>query len=301
MLIMSIYKSLLSIALLIINTVAVADEIYPSVKSENAPTLPNNFRITPQYHFSGQDDLRVSASAQFGEKSLRVMLNLLPNRPIVIFDLRRESHGYINGHAVSWKLSEPDEEGSYNFNGGMSGPEVEESERTLLEALLTGERLSFRSDKGTVKMLVKRAVTERKLVEDLGCEYVRLPVTDHHHPMDVEVDQFVSLIRSVPKNSVLHFHCAAGLGRSTSFMSMVDIMFNHHHSLSKILKKQEAMGGANLHNPAKAYPKDPVKRERAAKRLEFLEQFHKYCVEQPEFAESWSEWKAHQHTESQNG
>ncbi|MBU3197100.1 hypothetical protein KPL26_10470 [Clostridium algidicarnis] len=53
------------------------------------------------------------------------------------------------------------------------------------------------------------------------------------------VDCFVSLVKSQPKNTWLHFHCKQGIGSTTTFMIMYDMIKNAHHvTADDIIKRQ---------------------------------------------------------------
>jgi len=83
---------------------------------ENKGVLPRNFRTTydpfaitisleKKPTRLGLDELNASGSAQFSEKSFLEILKTLPINTfnLVIVDLREESHGFINGNAVTWR------------------------------------------------------------------------------------------------------------------------------------------------------------------------------------------------------
>lgn len=41
------------------------------------------------------------------------------------------------------------------------------------------------------------------------------------------IDEFIKLYKSLPKDAWLHFHCEAGKGRTTTFLAMYDMMKIH--------------------------------------------------------------------------
>ena len=80
-------------------------------------------KITPnknqELNLQGLDKLNISGSNQFTESGLSLIKESIPNNfSITDIDLRQESHGFINGIAVSWKNSKN------NANMGLSKDEV---------------------------------------------------------------------------------------------------------------------------------------------------------------------------------
>ena len=61
---------------------------------------------------------------------------------------------------------------------------------------------------------------------------------------------FINFVKSLPKESLrLHFHCAAGEGRSTTFLVMYDMMRNSTKvKLQDIFLRQYLLGGINFLN-----------------------------------------------------
>lgn len=98
------------------------------------------------------------------------------------------------------------------------------------------------------------------------------------------VDYFIELIKGESSNSWLHFHCKAGIRRTTTFMIMYDMIKNYKDvSAEEIINSQLAL--ANF-NETKA--KDFYSKERA----EFLNHFYEYCKANGDyFTVKWSKWK----------
>src|ERR1043166_4524010 len=90
------------------------------------------------------------------------------------------------------------------------------------------------------RVTVKSAGTERYIVGGAGASYVRITVTDHTRPLDDEVDRFVLAVRALPGNAWAHFHCEAGLWRTTTFMVLYDMLRNANRvSLEDIVRRQQ--------------------------------------------------------------
>jgi hypothetical protein len=148
-----------------------------------------------------------------------------------------------------------------------------------------------------MKLPTAKVGTEQDLVRSLSVParrwlYWRIYAADFHAPPDEAVDQFVALIKTVPANSWLHFHCAGGDGRTTTFMTMADMMRNAKTTAyDVILRRQESLPGAVDFG---GYCKTAAwKRSWARERDWFIELFYAYCKQQsPSFEQKFSSWKA---------
>ncbi len=194
-----------------------------------------------------------SASSQFSTAGLDVLLKELSSRGydpkrhyLVIVDLRQESHGTIAGHAVRWMESEDADLLKYDWiNIGRPHQDIVGAERGLLEKAALAKDTRFytlaKAEKNAVPTLVEHApinakddsfATETELVDKaLGPGHaIRLTVPDHKKPEDdAEVDLFFAELARVYRDAGnakltpwIHFHCAAGQGRTTTFMALYD-------------------------------------------------------------------------------
>ena len=137
---------------------------------------------------------------------------------------------------------------------------------------------------------VERASIERDVVQPAGANYVRISVTDHTRPLDDEVDRFILAVRALPENAWAHFHCEAGLGRTTTFMVLYDMLRNASRvSLEDIVHRQKILSrGYDV-----LQPNEPGnwKAPYAAQRAEFIRAFYDYArANQNGRPRVWSEW-----------
>ncbi|HWA10989.1 MAG TPA: hypothetical protein VG838_16225 [Opitutaceae bacterium] len=280
-----------------------ADEplLVADVAPEFRDTLPRNFRTTdtplpagtsPMPSTAGLADLHMSGSAAFTAPSLTLLLARL-HGPVTVFDLRQESHLLLDGLPVSWYATN-------NWaNAGRSHEMVEENETERLRALVPGTKLSLGDEKtkkdGTPAgppevCTVTHATSERTLVEAAGARYVRLTVSDHARPLDVEVDRFILAVRALPADAWVHFHCRAGRGRTTTFMALYDMLRNAGRvSLADIARRQEVLAtDYDVLQPAEAGTwKAPYTDDRIA----FVRAFYDYARANPGGRpQLWSEW-----------
>ncbi|MBP2638762.1 MAG: hypothetical protein H6Q72_4669 [Firmicutes bacterium] len=274
------------------------------IDREDVLQLPRNFRMgTDSFQRTlkdgtvpsriGMDKLRVSGSSIFSELEFTKMLDTLPvqSKDVIVVDLRQESHGYINGTAVSWFAAN-------NWgNDGKTLDGVVKIERALLDQTLADSPVNiynFDDEKNVTttskKMIVDSARTEEEMVRSHGAGYYRLALSDHFRPEDKDVDEFVKFYKQLPRNAWLHFHCFAGEGRTSIFLAMYDILANAKKvSFDDIVGRQGLIGPVDLRNiPAS---KMNWKRKAYIERLQFVKHFYTYVKESPaDFLISYSEW-----------
>jgi len=286
----------------------------PPVRSADAPVLiwdidltlasalPRNFRTTDDPPKANNDktpsttgliDLHASGSGEFTADNLKLLLARM-HGPVTIFDLRQETHIFVNGLPVSWFATRD------WANVGRSQTEIEEVEAAWAQSLGPGSEIAVRPGKPVKKgdadsavpqrVIVKEASIERDLVSSADTSYVRVAVTDHTRPLDDAVDRFIVAVRALPENAWAHFHCEAGLGRTTTFMVLYDMLRNATRvSLEDIVGRQKLLsfdydvlrpvGPGNWKAP---YVED---------RIAFVRAFYNYARANPNGRpQLWSEW-----------
>lgn len=193
----------------------------------------------------GLDALHASGSAEFSEDEFLKMLPVLQRQTsgsIYIVDLRQESHGLFNGNAVSWY-------GARDWgNLGKDVQEVTQDENARLQAakgktLLVAKLGKDKMPLDPQNMKVTDVRTEQQLIEAHGLHYFRIAATDHVWPSPMNIDRFMDFVKHLPKDAWLHFHCQAGMGRTTAFMAMYDMMRNPTVPFADIVSRQYLLGG----------------------------------------------------------
>lgn len=276
-----------------------------ALDAENVSQLPKNFRTTndalpfqKQVSVEGLKDLRMIGSGQFSDAMFQTVLKKLPQGiSIMDVDLRQETHGFVNGNAISLY-------GIHNWaNLGKLTHRIQIEEKEFIDQLKKTDQITVtKIDKKNLVQTrmqyvfpIKTAYSEEDLMKQYQMGYKRIYVLDHCKPSDEKVDQFIRMVRKLPKNTWLYFHCRAGVGRTTTFMGMYDMMHNAKKvSFEDILKRQQLMGGKDL----LTIPKKHLKGEKtfkvacAKERADFLKSFYRYCVASQEngYAISWSDW-----------
>lgn len=241
-----------------------------------AQVRPHNFRSDAQLKIAGGNQPTPETL-----KNLRQELGLPIGTPLWIIDLRQESHGFLNGTAVSWHTERN------AANRGLGASEVETREIHQLATAMQTAVIAMpmgRADQLAIAApfagTISNWETERHLARSLGCGYERFAATDMSWPEPQAIDDFVAFYRSLPReHGWLFFHCQAGQGRTTTFMTLYELLEQPGHSAAEAAAHQKALGGADLVQ---------------AGYLPWLEKFHTYVRDNrdQDFMTSWSRWLA---------
>ena len=243
----------------------------------------------------GLDHLRCSASAAFSGSGLSMMRDKIrtvagSNAVIYVVDLRKESHGFVNGDIPVSRYTKKNLD-NYQLNSAA----VIKAEKKKLQSLMGKEMTFVPLGKTDTKLFsaydskVEQVETEGELAARLGMRYKRIPLTDRSAPADENIDDFVSFYKSLPANAWLHFHCHAGHGRTTTFAVFYDILSNPDVALEDIVARQYALGGANLFAPAK---KNNWKGREMRKRAQQIRKFYAYVQanRKTQYVQTFSQW-----------
>jgi hypothetical protein len=197
------------------------------------PARDGNFRsgrgLDPPLRASGSHQLDAAMFADIVDRIADAGPDL---RRLLIVDLRQESHVFLDGRAVSWCA---DKDWS---NVGQSTAWIRRDEQCQLEKLAAApDQLVYAIQKdadgnirvlGTAPVRITRTETEETLVgglrSRLTVSYLRLPVTDHCAPESDAVSVFLEMLGNVDAATWVHFHCHGGDGRTTTFLTMYDML-----------------------------------------------------------------------------
>lgn len=249
---------------------AVSD-IYITQDSDNTTTLPKHFRKTTDIskisalgsiNTKGLDKLNISGSGQFTPPNIVLLLeNINTTLPFIDIDLREESHGFASDVAISFTNS------NNNANSGLTLDEVIEKENEDLASIKLNTPLTLHNKNKTI--IPKKVEDEATLAKSNNISYIRIPVTDGDLPNEDMVNYFIDVVKKNPENTWFHFHCKAGIGRTTTFMIMYDIIKNCNYvSLNDIIDRQILLSGINKKNMVDFY---------IGKRYKFLTNFYNDC------------------------
>lgn len=269
-------------------------DVHLIIDNANKNELPKNFRMandkinkSTSINLTGLSSMNMSGSGAISENSLKQLKEKVNSKDIIDVDLRQESHLFVNGIGVSWY-------GKKNHaNIKLTQNQVLNDEITKLNKIKSSDKLKIdgKNKKSAIHVStidnIKSFENEEQLAKSLGLGYVRFAVPDHKRPQDPQVDSFVQFIKTLPNNTWLHFHCRAGVGRTTTFMAMYDMMKNAKTvSFNDIMKRQQLIGGANLLSQ-----QDASSVSDANIRSKFLKNFYNYCSKNADdYKTKWTDW-----------
>ncbi|WP_446644068.1 type III secretion system effector XopH (plasmid) [Xanthomonas citri pv. bilvae] len=273
----------------------------PVLQYDRSPrSSSDNFRSSDDFDLpescnpTGWKDLHISGSGSIASISQIIRLNPSRDSPVIVLDVREESHAIVGGYPATWRAPN-------NWaNVGKLREEVLADEQERIRAIKSQETVQILHRKDvkngipnprSVKLNKPSILSEEELVKSAGAEYLRLTVTDHLGPRAEDIDTFVKMERNMAPNERLHVHCGVGQGRTGIFIAMHDILRNAHLiSFEDIIKRQLAF------NPGRAldFNKDVSHEGRSDfrnDRLELITLFYEYAKSNPNGQPAlWSEW-----------
>jgi len=244
---------------------------------------------------TGMQALLLSGSEGISsKKQVERIVQTAGTEVLCFVDLREESHAIANGYPVTLR-------GPRDWaNVGLSRDEVLQCEERLIATLRQQDEvtlyksLDLRKGAAQPRSVTLRhpdVMSERAVVEDAGARYFRLMVTDHSRPRREEVDRFVKLVRDMPEGAGIHVHCLGGRGRTTTFMTLYDMLHNAHQVSAQDIIERQARFSYD-YQMSTINPDKPYKMALQEDRLGFLHTFHDYARNNPGGKGLlWSEWR----------
>lgn len=266
------------------------DIIFDSTRGSVMPRMyrsPVFFKPSPhqKIDITGFNQLHISGSGQYSWLELKELISHIHKKhkvsrdKIYVLDFREEPHAFINDVAVSWFY------GALDVQQNKSSSDVIDSELKRVDQVRAFPHVFINTvkkaddgmpiSKKTALYPLKVVMREQEAVKSLGANYVRVPVTDHFRPEERDVDDFVKLVKGLPSDAWLHFKCRGGKGRTTTFMSLFDIIQNPGVAIDHILARQKAIGGTEL-TKATAKSGQEWKLPLAKYRLRLVQVFYEY-------------------------
>lgn len=241
-------------------------------QSKQFQILPLNFRDLSTI------DLDVIAGGQFSLDQLKLIKKKYPNQKIMIVDLRRESHGFINGVPVSLY-------GEFNQSNSNKTPKaiIEHEEKFFTDLkkqqkIIINQIVDDNDDEQWPRLLkpkiveVSNAESEEDLAKEYGFEYKRFAIKDHYSPTKKELDEYIEFINNLPSDTKIYVHCMAGHGRTTTFLTIYDIIKNAKtKTLTEIIARQHELGGADL---SKISKHSEIRSKLDKERLKLIKDFY---------------------------
>lgn len=243
----------------------------------------------------GLRELKVSASSDFSASELDAVvaeIRKVHSGPITVVDLRNETHGLLNGSHVSLY-------GKQNWdNIGLSREQIVAAEKEIIHGTV-GRQVEVGSttpNSRTTTLDVTTAETEGEACAKRGIGYFRLTVLDHCFADPRSIDDFIAFVQTLPKDTWLHFHCQAGMGRTNMFLVFYDFLCNPDVPAKDVIYRHFNMGGNFMLYNGEKENEEEYKIPLAKEKAEMIPLVHEYIVEnQPKgFKVSWTQWKARQ-------
>lgn len=209
-------------------------------------------------NFTGLEKLNISGSAQFTKHQLGNIITKILNtksqtKKIYIIDLRQESHGFLGNLPFRFYAKD----NAINKDVPLDKIDnVEDLELSKIEGL-ESLQIYFKDADNFISVEPQDIKTEKEIVEfyqsflaikNIEIEYVRFHLQDHHFVHDDEMYKLKELLSLIDfKDTWLHFHCAGGKGRTTSFMIMTDMFFNQRNiPFEQYLMRHSYIGGSDF-------------------------------------------------------
>lgn len=247
-------------------------------------------------NIQGIAELTISGSEEPSEKGWKEIAEYIARRggkKVLVVDLRQESHGYINGRAITL-VSEYD----WINRGKTNAQSLADQENWLqslknqkkLKGVLSSQQFAAKEYSSGKTLRVKVVKNEQEVVSGLGFKYHRLYVTDHTAPSDSEVDAFLTLIKNAPKDTWLHIHCRGGKGRTTSFFVMYDMLKNADKvSFEEIIARHASI--PPYYNLFEVHRAEPFLTPYYEQRIMFLSRFYQFALQVLKgYSGTWSQW-----------
>ena len=284
-------------------------EVGPVVAYERSPgpdpaafnfyrTTNDLSRLGDKYNKTGLEKLFLSGSESISsEEQVRSVYHQAGVKRLYFANLRLESNVIVDKYPVVLR-------GPMDWSKvGMSRQEALDSEKQWVAELKEQPFVEIQSWKDIKagkeeprSICIDHPVirTEDEIVQaipDLDIEFRRFTVIDHLRPQRHDVDRFTQLVAEMPEGSGLHLHCAGGRGRTTTFMTMFDMLHNASEVSAKdIIERQEVLGYS--YKLASLDPNKLHKQNYHADRLNFLYLFYEYAKRNPLGKPmSWAEWR----------
>lgn len=259
--------------------------------TQNQQVLIKNYRdnlmIKDSYKGNnfGLNQFWASGSGVLNERSWQALFLKLSKKAadnnlnaIIIIDLRQESHGYLNGEAINltthnnWANVGKTYQQSLLFEKNWL---KKLSQMKILKDVISPANFKKNNFEQGETLTIESIKSEKHTVQDIGFKYLRLTVTDHRKPSNADVERFVSIVKSYANHSWLHLHCRGGKGRTTTFLVMLDMLYNAHQlSFDEILERNASV--EPFYDLSQTQRKNRDLSPYYQQRYDFLKKFYQY-------------------------
>jgi len=210
-------------------------------------------QVMKRYRHYQDDKINISGSSQFSD--INKLTTLISDKNVIVCDLRSEPHIFITGKteedqiisgSVYWYIDEN------KLTAELSLIEFNEwLKKSITELPKIVEIYTDKSLTSHIRVKLIKIETEEKLVKLVGWGYFQIRIVDHHPPKLEQINDLIRLIKFIPKDTRIHFHCAGGKGRTSTIMMLYDILHNaEHNQLNDIIDRHLKLGGADICIPS---------------------------------------------------
>lgn len=228
----------------------------------------------------GFRELNMSGSTLFVTNILDKLKAIANGKEIYVISLIENGHLYINEKPAYWLGYSEDS----NLNEHPTNNSLRHKIRYALRRGFYTGRLSHNIDDQDV-------VFDRDLMKSKGVHHINLYYDRKSIPGDDYVSNFINLVKSIPEDAWIHFHCNAGRGRTTVAMVMYDIIHNAKTvPLKDILERNYLIGSDNL-NDVTLWKNGTYTVDQLERRHDFVSGFYEYMRSDDGYGKyTWVEW-----------
>lgn len=277
--------------------------VQDSPAKDSYPAFLRNAGLIAEYFHGptdGVEELYISGSQEPSELGWKNVAEFIaskqPNieQPVVVLDLRQESHGYLNGLPMTL-VSLHNWQNRDKSNAQSQHDEVtwlsQLTAKRLINNILTPKQYTNKEYNKGRTLLNISVKSESQVVSKLGFIYHRLYISDHMGPQDSEIEALVNIFKHYPKNTWYHVHCRAGKGRTTTVLAMYDMFRNADRvNFEDIIARQASI--PPFYDLSIVSRVDPDLTPGYEQRIAILREFYAFSREALlGYQGSWTEWK----------
>lgn len=255
------------------------DRSLTNFRTAQSPLKASRFSLD----LKGLKDMKMSGSGRLSQEKIKRYFKDIP-KPVAIIDVRAEKDYFVKGIPASWlgiRVLENGFEDRLKTTSFLKLPlhHIKWSLRRIIN-------LGFGYDITPATLL-----SEEQFLKDNGFLYFCFEGKRHCAHTPEAVQKFLDYLETQPEDIWIHFHCANGRGRTTTFMILYDIYKNARiTSLENIILRQHLLGGENVFDVA-LRPKGTWSKTDLLKRKELVEKFYTYMTAKSGYPKiKWIDW-----------
>ena len=265
--------------------------VYLCLKEPN--TLLQFRTCQDEYHWwafcdaprEGLDELNISGSGVLHLRALKNSMGSIKTSPknVVVVNLSINDQYYADGRPFRW----------YNwYLQDMEKQQIHDPYRSCKNIYRIKDNFKWFLRRHFYHSEPPKVIeTEKEMVKRQGFGFKSFHIVRRQLYKPGMIDKFIDFVDQLPDKTWLHFHCDGGNSRTTTLMTMVDIMRNGTIvSLDTIIERQHGIGGVNLRD-VEPYSSGTWKPNLLKARLQMIEDFYRYVNDPKGYGKcKWSQW-----------